>query len=119
MTFTMLPIGRSVFRPRLHRTLPVAALAKAAPVTWMPTGPPTTAGAACLAETDSPAEAACVRRRGSRDRGGPRDRAGLAGRMDLEGHARMRAASVGRRDGGARYQQGHHDGKENPDCMPG
>ncbi len=60
MTFTMLPIGRSVFRPRLHKTWPVAALAKAAPVTWMPAGPPTTAGAACLAETDSPAGAACV-----------------------------------------------------------
>ena len=58
-------------------------------------------------------------RRGSRDRGGPHDRAGLAGRMDLEGHAPMRAASVGQEDGGARYQQGHHDGKENPDCMPG
>ena len=65
MTFTMLPIGRSVFRARLHKTLPVAALAKAAPDTWE--GPPTTASAACSAETACLAEvvwvpaAACVR----------------------------------------------------------
>lgn len=97
----------------------MAALARAAPFTWMPAGPPTTAGAACLAETDSPARGGLRSRRGSRDRGGPRDSFGLAGRMDLEGHARMRAASVGRQDGGACYQQGHHNGKEKPDCMPG
>jgi len=39
--------------------------------------------------------------------------------MNLEGQARTGAAGVGRPDGGARCQQGRHDGKENPDCMPG
>src|SRR6202453_2772679 len=39
MTFTMLPIGRSVLRSRLHKTLPVAALARAAPLTLIPEGP--------------------------------------------------------------------------------
>src|SRR5580693_7965995 len=39
MTFTMLPIGRSVLRSRLHRTLPVAAFASAAPLTLIPDGP--------------------------------------------------------------------------------
>ncbi len=39
--------------------------------------------------------------------------------MDLSGHARMRAAGVGQENGGARYQQGRHDGKDNPDWMPG
>src|ERR1700734_2822351 len=58
MTFTMLPIGRSVFRARLHKTLPVAALAKAAPDTWE--GPPTTASAACSAETACLAETVWV-----------------------------------------------------------
>jgi len=60
MTFAMLPMGRSVSRPALQRTWPVAALARAASVTWMPAGPPAAAGAACLAETDSPAGAARV-----------------------------------------------------------
>jgi hypothetical protein len=31
----------------------------------------------------------------------------------------MRAAVVGQEDGGARYRKGRHDGKENPDRMPG
>ncbi len=31
----------------------------------------------------------------------------------------MRAVVVGQEDGGARYRKGRHDGKENPDCMPG
>src|SRR5580700_2816969 len=39
MTFTMLPIGRSVLRSRLHRILPVAALARAAPFARIPEGP--------------------------------------------------------------------------------
>ena len=39
MTFTMLPIGRSVLRSRLHKILPVAALARAAPVAFIPEGP--------------------------------------------------------------------------------
>src|SRR5580693_1608688 len=39
MTFTMLPIGRSVLRSRLHKILPVAALARAAPLTFIPAGP--------------------------------------------------------------------------------
>src|ERR1700689_3486500 len=39
MTFTMLPIGRSVLRSRLHKILPVAALARAAPFTRIPEGP--------------------------------------------------------------------------------
>src|ERR1700722_10722281 len=39
MTFTMLPIGRSVLRSRLHKILPVAALARAAPLTLIPEGP--------------------------------------------------------------------------------
>jgi hypothetical protein len=29
----------------------------------------------------------------------------------------MRAAGVGQEDD-ARYRHGHHNGKENPDCMP-
>lgn len=41
MTFTMLPIGRSVLRSRLHKILPVAALARAAPFTFIPEGPGT------------------------------------------------------------------------------
>src|SRR5271154_2630125 len=44
MTFTMLPIGRSVLRSRLHRTCPVAALASAAPFTRIPDGPASGAG---------------------------------------------------------------------------
>src|SRR5580700_10634961 len=39
MTFTMLPIGRSVLRSRLHKILPVAALARAAPFAFIPEGP--------------------------------------------------------------------------------
>jgi hypothetical protein len=39
--------------------------------------------------------------------------------MDLESQARMRTAGVGQQDGGARYRQGRHDGKENLDCMSG
>src|SRR5580700_7121675 len=39
MTLTMLPIGRSVLRSRLHKILPVAALARAAPLTLIPEGP--------------------------------------------------------------------------------
>jgi len=39
--------------------------------------------------------------------------------MDLESQTRMRAAGEGQEDGGARYQQGRHDGQENPDSMPG
>jgi hypothetical protein len=39
--------------------------------------------------------------------------------MHLESQPPMRAAGVGQEDGGARYQKGHHDGKENPDRMPG
>src|ERR1700683_2743198 len=39
MTFTMVPIGRSVLRSRLHKILPVAALARAAPLTRIPEGP--------------------------------------------------------------------------------
>ena len=52
------------------------------------------------------AEAACVA-------------AGPGDRMHLESQARMRTARVGQEDGGARYRQGYHDGKENPECMPG
>jgi hypothetical protein len=40
-------------------------------------------------------------------------------RMGLESRARMRAAGVGQEDGGTRYQQNRHDGKENPDSTPG
>jgi len=53
MTFTMLPMGRSVLRPMLHKIVPVAASAKAAPFTLMPEGPIATAdmaSAACLAQ---------------------------------------------------------------------
>src|SRR5580700_7950103 len=39
MTFTMLPTGRSVLRSRLHKILPVAALARAAPFARIPEGP--------------------------------------------------------------------------------
>ena len=60
MTFTMLPIGRSVSRPSLHRICPVAALASAPALIRIPVGPepaavpPETAavsGAIVLAET--------------------------------------------------------------------
>jgi hypothetical protein len=39
--------------------------------------------------------------------------------MDLDSQVRMRAAGAGQEDGAARYQQGRHDGKDNPDGMPG
>jgi hypothetical protein len=39
--------------------------------------------------------------------------------MDLDSHARMRAAGESQDNGGARYQQSRHDGKENPDWLPG
>src|SRR5580704_2602023 len=39
MTFTMLPIGRSVSSPSLHRICPVAALASAPALIRIPVGP--------------------------------------------------------------------------------
>src|ERR1700720_2291271 len=39
MTFTMLPIGRSVSRPSLHKSCPVAALASAPALVRIPVGP--------------------------------------------------------------------------------
>ena len=60
MTFTMLPIGRSVSRPSLHRICPVAALASAPALIRIPVGPDPAAvpretaavfGAIVLAET--------------------------------------------------------------------
>jgi hypothetical protein len=38
--------------------------------------------------------------------------------MGLGSHARMRAAGEGQENGAARYQQGRHDGKDNPGWMP-
>jgi hypothetical protein len=38
--------------------------------------------------------------------------------MDPDSQVRMRAAGAGQEHGGARYQQGRHDGKDNPDWVP-
>src|ERR1700683_3723052 len=48
MTFTMLPMGRSVSRAVLHRIWPVAALASAAPWAAIPDGPGTGGGRLAL-----------------------------------------------------------------------
>jgi hypothetical protein len=39
--------------------------------------------------------------------------------MDPDSQVRVRAAGAGQEDSGARYQQGRHDGKDDPDRMPG
>jgi len=70
MTLTMLPIGRSVSRPSLHRIYPVAALASAPALIRIPVGPEPAAipretaavfGAIVLAET-GPATAPAMTR---------------------------------------------------------
>ena len=79
MTLVMLPIGRSVFMPRLHITAPLAALARAPPSACTPWGArlsaaawapgaavaATAAGAAATgARSSAPARARTLKRAG-------------------------------------------------------